>query len=80
MASVRAVDIPGKWGGATGTLAAYGVAYPELDWMAIAKDFVGSVGFTWAPLTTQVEPHERRAHDRSGNPRTGRFDLREFDR
>jgi adenylosuccinate lyase len=54
--SVRAVDIPGKWGGATGTLAAYYVAYPELDWMAIAGDFVTSMGFNWAPLTTQVEP------------------------
>ena len=55
---VRAVDIPGKWGGATGTLAAYSVAYPELDWMAITRDFVTSMGFTWAPLTTQVEPHD----------------------
>ena len=27
----------GKWGGATGTLAAHVVAYPELDWMAIAR-------------------------------------------
>jgi adenylosuccinate lyase len=56
--SVRAVDIPGKWGGATGTLAAHYVAYPELDWMAIAGGFVASMGFTWAPLTTQVEPHD----------------------
>jgi adenylosuccinate lyase len=56
--SARAVDIPGKWGGATGTLAAHCVAYPELDWMAITSDFVASMGFSWAPLTTQVEPHD----------------------
>ncbi len=34
------------------------VAYPELDWLAIARDFVSSHGFTWAPLTTQVEAHD----------------------
>jgi adenylosuccinate lyase len=56
--SVRQVDIPGKWGGATGTLAAHVVAYPELDWVSIASGFVRSMGFSWEPLTTQVEPHD----------------------
>lgn len=55
---VRSVDVPGKWGGATGTLAAHSVAYPELDWAGVARGFVTSLGFTWAPLTTQVEPHD----------------------
>ncbi len=52
------VAVPGKWGGATGTLAAHVVAYPEADWASVARDFVGSMGFEWAPLTTQVEPHD----------------------
>ena len=56
--AVRNVEVPGKWGGATGTLAAHVTTYPELDWMAIAGDFVASMGFTWSPLTTQVEPHD----------------------
>ena len=56
--AVRSVEVPGKWGGATGTLAAHVATYPELDWMAIAGDFVASMGFTWSPLTTQVEPHD----------------------
>jgi adenylosuccinate lyase len=56
--SVRQVEILGKWGGATGTLAAHVVAYPELDWLLIARDFVTSTGFTWAPLTTQIEAHD----------------------
>ena len=55
---VRGVDIPGKWGGATGTLAAHCVAYPEVDWLHVSRSFVSSLGFTWAPLTTQVEPHD----------------------
>ena len=56
--SVRAVPVPGKWGGATGTLAAYVVAYPEVDWLAVTRQFVEGLGFQWAPLTTQVEPHD----------------------
>ncbi|MGD0808489.1 MAG: adenylosuccinate lyase [Acidimicrobiales bacterium] len=56
--AVSSVEVPGKWGGATGTLAAHVATYPELDWMAIAGDFVASMGFTWEPLTTQVEPHD----------------------
>jgi adenylosuccinate lyase len=56
--SVRQVAVPGKWGGATGTLAAMVVAYPEVDWLAVSRGFVESMGFEWAPLTTQVEPHD----------------------
>lgn len=58
LGSVRSVKILGKWGGATGTLAAHRVAYPEVDWPAQAGRFVASMGFTWAPLTTQIEPHD----------------------
>ncbi len=56
--SVRAVAVPGKWGGATGTLAAHVLAYPEVDWLAVTRQFVEGMGFAWAPLTTQVEPHD----------------------
>ena len=56
--AVREVEILGKWGGATGTLAALVVSYPELEWLGIARDFVTSMGFAWAPLTTQVEAHD----------------------
>jgi adenylosuccinate lyase len=54
----RSVEIPGKWGGATGTLAAHSAAYPEIDWAVVAENFVSSLGFQWSPLTTQVEPHD----------------------
>lgn len=56
--SVRAVAVPGKWGGATGTLAAHVVAYPEVDWLAVTRHFVEAMGLEWAPLTTQIEPHD----------------------
>ena len=56
--SARAVVVPGKWGGATGTLSAHVVAYPEVDWLALTRRFVEGMGLEWAPLTTQVEPHD----------------------
>ena len=56
--SVRAVVVPGKWGGATGTLAAHVVAYPDVDWLGVTRYFVEGMGLEWAPLTTQVEPHD----------------------
>ncbi len=56
--NVRAVEVPGKWGGATGTLAAHRVAYPDVDWPGAARAFVEGMGFTWSPLTTQIEPHD----------------------
>jgi adenylosuccinate lyase len=58
LAQVGAVQVPGKWGGATGTLASLGAAYPEVAWPAVAARFVEGLGFAWSPLTTQVEPHD----------------------
>jgi adenylosuccinate lyase len=58
LGQVKAVEIPGKWGGATGTLAAAAIAFPEVDWATVAKEFVSSLGFVWSSLTTQVEPHD----------------------
>jgi adenylosuccinate lyase len=56
--SARAVAVPGKWGGATGTLAAHVVAYPDVDWLVVTRRFVEAMGLEWSPLTTQIEPHD----------------------
>lgn len=58
LAQAATVDIPGKWGGATGALAAHRIAYPEIDWPEVARRFVEPMGFAWAALTTQIEPHD----------------------
>jgi len=48
----------GKFNGAVGNYNAHQVAYPEVDWPALAQDFVTSLGLTWNPYTTQIEPHD----------------------
>ena len=53
-----AVAVLGKWNGAVGNFNAHVAALPALDWPALAKSFVGSLGLEYNPLTTQIEPHD----------------------
>ena len=48
----------GKLNGAVGTYGALVVARPEVDWEDVSRRFVESLGLTWSPLTTQIEPHD----------------------
>lgn len=52
------VDILGKINGAVGNYNAHKVAYPDVDWMALARDFVESLNIDFNPYTTQIEPHD----------------------
>jgi adenylosuccinate lyase len=58
---VGSAEYLGKINGATGTYAAHHVAVPEVDWQAVARDFVEGLGLTWNPLTTQIESHDWQA-------------------
>jgi len=53
-------DIPllGKMNGAVGNYNAHRIAYPDVDWPRLARQFVESFGLTWNPYTTQIEPHD----------------------
>lgn len=52
------VEILGKINGAVGNYNAHIVAYPEVDWHRFSAEFVSSLGVTWNPYTTQIEPHD----------------------
>jgi len=52
------VPILGKMNGAVGNYNAHLVAYPEVNWTAVAKTFVENLGLEWNPYTTQIEPHD----------------------
>lgn len=56
--AVEAVKPLGKFNGAVGNFNAHLSAYPTLDWEQISRDFVESLGLTWNPMTTQIEPHD----------------------
>jgi adenylosuccinate lyase len=48
----------GKINGAVGNFNAHISTYPEVDWPALAKQFVETLGLRWNPYTTQIEPHD----------------------
>ncbi len=50
--------ILGKINGAVGNFNAHISAYPEVDWPKFAQKFVESLGLSWNPWTTQIEPHD----------------------
>lgn len=58
LAQIKKVEILGKINGATGNYNAHVAAYPEVDWEGFSKNFVESLGLSWNPLTTQIEPHD----------------------
>lgn len=55
---IEAVEVLGKFSGATGTFSAHVAAEPSVDWPALAKSFVESLGLSFNPLTTQIESHD----------------------
>ncbi len=52
------VEVLGKINGAVGNYNAHAIAYPEVDWPMFARHFVESLGLTFNPYTTQIEPHD----------------------
>lgn len=55
---INAIPLLGKINGAVGNYNAHLVAYPEIDWQTVAEEFVLSLGLSWNPYTTQIEPHD----------------------
>ncbi|GAA5010663.1 adenylosuccinate lyase [Acinetobacter puyangensis] len=52
------VELLGKINGAVGNYNAHLSAYPDIDWAAHSQAFVESLGLTFNPYTTQIEPHD----------------------
>jgi len=55
---IKQMEFLGKINGAVGNYNAHYTAYPQIDWQANAQVFVESLGLTWNPYTTQIEPHD----------------------
>lgn len=55
---IKNVEILGKINGAVGNYNAHLSAYPQVDWVANAQSFIESLGLTFNPYTTQIEPHD----------------------
>lgn len=56
---LKSVPCSAKFGGATGNFNAHSVAYPEIDWIGFADNFVNDfLGLERTPVTTQIEHYD----------------------
>lgn len=55
---LNALPFPAKFGGATGNFNAHCIAYPEIDWVAFANDFVSEHGLKRSRVTTQIDHYD----------------------
>ncbi|MDA9211350.1 adenylosuccinate lyase [Methylophilaceae bacterium] len=51
-------EILGKINGAVGNFNAHISAYPKKNWQKFSKEFITTIGLTYNPYTTQIEPHD----------------------
>ncbi|MDB3908244.1 adenylosuccinate lyase [Gammaproteobacteria bacterium] len=58
ISQIESNEILGKINGAVGNYNAHFSAYPDIDWQSNAQNFVESLGLSWNPYTTQIEPHD----------------------
>ncbi len=58
LALLLTIPITAKANGAVGNFNAHVVAFPEVDWQALSKHFVESLGLECNEHTTQIEPHD----------------------
>jgi adenylosuccinate lyase len=59
---LRKIPVSAKFGGATGNFNAHHVAYPDVDWIDFANNFVNkTLGLDRSQITTQIEHYDNLA-------------------
>ncbi len=55
------IPFSGKFGGATGNFNAHHIAFPKIDWIKLANEFVSQLGLNRQQFTTQIEHYDNLA-------------------
>jgi len=55
------IPFSGKFGGATGNFNAHHAAFPKIDWIKLANEFVTQLGLSRQQFTTQIEHYDNMA-------------------
>jgi adenylosuccinate lyase len=58
LSDLKKIPVKAKFGGATGNFNAHYVAYPQVNWIQFADDFIQSVGLSRYAFTTQIENYD----------------------
>ncbi len=56
--SLKQLEIRAKFNGAVGNFNAHLIAYPNIDWMTVSRNFVEQFDLSWNAYTAQIEPHD----------------------
>ena len=55
---INRIKMTGKMNGAVGNYNAHHIAYPNINWEKVSKEFVKSLGLNFSSHTTQIEPKD----------------------
>lgn len=55
---IKQEKIAGKFNGTVGNFNAHNLAYPNIDWIKVSKEFVESMELEYNLYTTQIESHD----------------------
>ncbi len=55
---VQNIKLRSKFSGTVGNYNCHVIAYPNVDWISITKEFIKSLNLEYNPLTTQIESHD----------------------
>ena len=55
---IETLEYLGKFNGTVGNFHTHSIAYPDLPWEELNRQFVERLGLTWNSLTTQIESHD----------------------
>ncbi|WP_343128780.1 adenylosuccinate lyase [Buchnera aphidicola (Kurisakia onigurumii)] len=55
---LKEIKIFAKLNGTVGNYNSFYIAYPQINWYEISKEFIKKFGICFNPITTQIEPHD----------------------
>lgn len=55
---IKNIKLKAKFSGAVGNFNGHYIAYPEIDWFNVCKDFINKQGLDFNSFTTQIESHD----------------------
>ncbi len=59
LSELKSLELPAKFGGATGNFNAHNVAFPSIDWVSFGNKFVSEkLGLRREPYTTQISNYD----------------------
>ena len=55
---LKNIQLKSKFSGAVGNYNCHVIAYPDIDWIELTKEFINSLDLEYNPVTTQIESHD----------------------